>query len=44
MDWLTFVLRGVPLDEPENSSRPWGKDHDGFVLDYGASVVVLEEV
>ena len=30
-------------DEPTRASRPWDKDHDGFVLGDGAGVLVLEE-
>ncbi|MCH8503716.1 MAG: beta-ketoacyl-ACP synthase II [Ectothiorhodospiraceae bacterium] len=30
-------------DSPEQASRPWDKDRDGFVLSDGAGVVVLEE-
>lgn len=31
-------------DEPERASRPWDKDHDGFVLGEGAGILVLEEL
>jgi len=31
-------------DEPEQASRPWDTDRDGFVLSNGAGVVVLEEL
>ncbi|WP_371372431.1 beta-ketoacyl-ACP synthase II [Thalassotalea aquiviva] len=30
-------------DAPEQASRPWDKDRDGFVLSDGAAVVMLEE-
>ena len=30
-------------DEPEQASRPWDQDRDGFVLSDGAGVVILEE-
>jgi 3-oxoacyl-[acyl-carrier-protein] synthase II len=31
-------------DTPQQASRPWDKDRDGFVLSDGAGVVVLEEL
>ncbi len=30
-------------DAPQQASRPWDKDRDGFVLSDGAGVIVLEE-
>ena len=30
-------------DAPEKASRPWDKDHSGFVMGEGAGIVVLEE-
>ncbi len=30
-------------DDPESASRPWDKDHAGFVIGEGAGVIVLEE-
>jgi 3-oxoacyl-[acyl-carrier-protein] synthase II len=29
--------------DPENASRPWDKDRDGFVLSDGAGILLLEE-
>jgi 3-oxoacyl-[acyl-carrier-protein] synthase II len=30
-------------DTPEKASRPWDKDHSGFIMGEGAGIVVLEE-
>ena len=31
------------VDAPQQASRPWDKDRDGFVLSEGAGIIVLEE-
>ncbi|CAK8163216.1 3-oxoacyl-(acyl carrier protein) synthase 2 [Candidatus Xenohaliotis californiensis] len=30
-------------DQPENASRPWDKDRDGFIIGEGAGVLILED-
>ena len=31
-------------DQPEQASRPWDRDRDGFVMGDGAGIVILEEL
>ncbi len=31
-------------DSPEEASRPWDKDRDGFIMSEGAGIVILEEL
>ena len=31
-------------DAPEKASRPWDRDRDGFIIDEGAGIVILEEL
>jgi len=31
-------------DEPEQASRPWDKDRDGFVIGEGAGILILEDL
>ena len=37
------ALSTAHRDDPQNASRPYDKDRDGFVMGEGAGVVVLEE-
>ena len=38
------ALSTAKNDNPEQASRPWDKDRDGFVMGEGAGVFVLEEL
>lgn len=41
--FMTMRALSTRNDAPEQASRPWDKDRDGFVLSEGAGVMVLEE-
>jgi 3-oxoacyl-[acyl-carrier-protein] synthase II len=40
------VMRALSTrnDDPQGASRPWDRDHDGFVMGEGAGLVILEEM